>query len=475
MILLLTLGHAALALTGLGLTRTESTWRRFHLWIGVAGAALGVMLFFLRHSGASWRTLDVDPGTAVAAGLAAAAAWLLIGTSGGARKVVWDVPLVGVAACGLQLFALNRWVVPALLFWLATSIALAALVRDEEGRAQVWFVLAWSDALVVAGLLWHAVDVETWRLPLSADGLTWWFLVAAAAIRSCALPRVGAWAVAGSPALPLFAGSSFVLLTGIADREQPWVGLAFIALAVATGLWAIRAERFDVTVIGAWPLAAMFCVLLVVPGAPWQAAAASLLALTAILMWPRALGRAQVERGLLLAFVPPMTGFSALLAAAVSTFDRATATPNVLEAAPWTGVTALLPVVLATGVMLGARLGRTPEPDRYEPEPVIATWVVFGLALIAGLWPRFVSPEDPRAAVKVFALNVVALLAAAVAARFLRVGKQVEVQPTPLVTDPIHLPPVTERVVAWSSGAIGVGALIAAGWLTVAGLQVGFL
>ena len=37
---------------------------------------------------------------------------------------------------------LNRWIVPAVLFWLATSVALAALVRNEEGRAQVWFALA---------------------------------------------------------------------------------------------------------------------------------------------------------------------------------------------------------------------------------------------------------------------------------------------------------------------------------------------
>lgn len=471
---LLLLSHGLLAVVGLGLAVSEEAWRRAHLWVGVAGAALGIATFFLRHSGETWRTLAVEPGPAVAAGLAAAAAWLLVATSSD-RRSGWDLPLIGVGACALQLFALNRWIVPALLFWVATSLALAVAVRAEEGRAQVWFALAWSDALVIAGLLWHGVEVETWRLPASASGLTWWFVVAGAAIRSCALPRIGAWAVARSPVLPLFAGSSFALLTGVADREQPWVALAFAAIAVVVGVRAVRSDRFDVTLIGAWPLAAMFAVLLVVPGAPWQAAAASLLALTAVLLWPRALGRAQVERGLLLAFVPPLTGFSALLAAAVSTFDHATAIPDAFEAAPWTGVTALLPVVLATGVMLGARIGRSAEPERYEPAPVIASWLVFGLALIAGLWPRFTSPEDPRAAIKVFALHLIALAAAVTAARFLHREQGIAAAQSALVVEPIHLPPVTERVVMWSSAAIGVGAAVAVGWLTISGLQVGFL
>ena len=261
----------------------------------------------------------------------------------------------------------------------------------------------------------------------------------------------------------------------MADREQPWVGLFFVAVAVAVGLWAVRAERFDITIIGAWPLAAMFCVLVVVPGAPWQAVAGSLFALTAVLLWPHALGRGQVERGLLLAFIPPMAGFSALVAAAVATFDRATSIPEVLAAAPWTGVTGLLPVVLATGVVLGARLGRATEPENYDAAPVIATWLVFGLALVAGLWPRFVSPDDPGSAAKVFGLHVLALIAAGVAARFLPVAEDIEVQQTSLVAEPLHLPPGTERVVVWGSGAIGLVAIAAVVWSTLAGLRVGFL
>lgn len=472
---ILYLGHALLAVAGLFIASSAEIGRRALLFVGSIGAGLGVTLFFLRHSGVEWRTTVVDPGPAVAAGLGAAAAWVLIATAGKDRAAAWSVPLVGVASSALILFALNRWVVPALMFWVVTSIALAALVRDEQGRAQVWLALALSDALVVAGLVWHGVESETWRLPGSAAGLTWWFLVAGAAIRSCSLPRIGLWAAPRSPALPLCAGSAFALLTGVADREQPWLGLAFVVIAVAIGLWAVRSERFDVSVIGAWPLAAMFCVLLVVPGAPWQAVAASLFALTGVLLWPRALGRGQVERGLLLAFIPPLAGFSAITSAAVSTFDRATAIPEILAAAPWTGVTALLPVVLATGVILGARLGRSPEPERYEPGPVIATWMVFGLALLAGLWPRFVAPDDPRAAAKVFVLHLVALVGAALAARFLHGSEEIEVRSTPLVAEPLHLPAVTERVVAWSSAAIATIIIVGASWFTIAGLRVGFL
>ena len=469
------LGHGVLALVGLFLTRADEAADRTVLWVGSIGAALGVALFFLRHSGAVWRTTEVDPGPAVATGLAAAAAWLLLATERHRRSEASDLSLVGVASTSLILFALNRWTVPALLFWMVASIALAALVRDEEGRAQVWFALVLSDVLVVAGLVWHAIAAETWRLPASADGLTWWFVVAGAAIRSCAFPKVGAWAAVRSPALPLVAGSALALVTGVADREQPWLGLAFVAGAIAIGLWGVLSDRFDVTVIGAWPSACMFCVLLVVPGAPWQAAAASLLALTAVLLWPRALGRAQIERGLLLAFIPPLAGFSALVAAAVASFDRATATTDVLEAAPWTGVTALLPLIVATGVILGARMGRTPEPEQYEPAPVLASWLVFGLALVAGLWPRFVSPEDPRGGLKVFVLHLVALAVAAVAARFLHSEEQIETKQASLVSTPVHLPPAIERVVAGAAAVIGAAVVAGVGWFTLDGLRVGFL
>ena len=472
---LLYLSHGLLGLAGFFVATSADVGRRTLLILGGIGASLGVLLFFLRHTGVEWRTTSVEPGPAAAAGLGAAAAWVLIATAGRDRHEAWAVPLVGAASSSLILFALNRWTVPALLFWLVTSVALAALVRAEQGRGQVWLALALSDALVVSGLVWHTIDKQTWQLPASADGLTWWFLVAGAVLRSCAVPKVGAWAVARSPALPLFAASAFALLTGVADREQPWLALVFVVLAVGVGLWAVRAEKFDVTVIGAWPLAAMLCVLLVVPGAPWQAAAASLFALTGVLLWPRALGRAQVERGLLLAFIPPFAGFSALTSAAVATFDRATASPEILEAAPWAGVTGLLPVLVATGVILGARLGRSPEPEHYEPGPVIATWIVFGLALIAGLWPRFVAPDDPGAAAKVFVLHVVALAAAVLAARFLHGSDEIEVQASPLVADPLHLPAVTERVVAWSSAALGAAIVVGAVWFTVAGLRVGFL
>jgi hypothetical protein len=77
--------------------------------------------------------------------------------------------------------------------------------------------------------------------------------------------------------------------------------------------------------------------------------------------------------------------------------------------------------------------------------------------------------------VKVFVLHVVALVAALAAARFLHREQQIETSQSALVAAPIHLPPVTERVVAWSSGVIGLGAAVGVTWLTIAGLRVGFL
>ena len=172
MIALLFLGHALLGIVGLFLARSESVSRRALLIVGSLGASLGVALFFLRHSGFEWRTTSIEPGPAVAAGLAAAAAWVLIATAGRDRVAGLEVPLVGVASTGLILFSLNKWTIPALIFWVVASISLAYLVRAEPGRAQVWFALALSDALVIVGLLWHVVDAKTWKLPASAEGLT---------------------------------------------------------------------------------------------------------------------------------------------------------------------------------------------------------------------------------------------------------------------------------------------------------------
>ncbi len=477
------LGHGVLALGALFITTagspSEEDRARARRVIALLGCLLSLVLFLLRHTDVSWRTTTVVAGPAAAAGLATASAWLLFGIAKREGRHLLDGALIGCASSALVLFALNRWVVPALLFWLAGSLAIAALVEDHDHRLQVWLTLACSDVLVVAALVLHANAGETWLLPASATETTSWLLVGAALLRSGSIPRVGAWGAGASPALPLLAGGSLALLTGIADREQPWLGLAVVVATIGIGIWMLRSKRILLAVLGAWPVATMFGLLLVVPGAPWQAAAAALLGLTSVLLWPETLGRARAERGYLIALVPISVGFSALVAAAAASFEEATATPEVLSAAPWTAVSALLPVMLALGVALGARLGRLLEPERYEPSSVIALWFVFALALAGGLWPRFVSGDAPHSA-RVFFVHLLAVAVAVVVARWFPhvaqgsrprpPGEQLE-----LDLSVVAVPGAATKVVSWAALGLGAAVVVTIAWISVRGLRVGFL
>ncbi|HYI45383.1 MAG TPA: hypothetical protein VE174_07990, partial [Actinomycetota bacterium] len=209
---------------------------------------------------------------------------------------------------------------------------------------------------------------------------------------------------------------------------------------------------------------------------PWQAAAAGLLAGTSVLLWPLAEGRAQIERGLLVAFVPPSAGFAAIVAAAVASFDQATATQEVLEAVPWTAVTALLPAAVAAGVMLGARVGRRVEAEHYQPSAVIATWVLFFTVLAAGLWPRAIG-SGGGASGRIFALNVLAVIAGVIAARF---GVRPSTHAPAASAGSVNLslaalPRSSARPVEWAAASIAVAALLCTGWYLLRGLQLGFL
>ncbi len=444
---------------------------------GSAGVVLGVALFFARHAEAQWRTTTVTPGPVAAAGLAVACAWLLLLVLDRARGDWQTAALTGVAACGLILFAANRWVVPALLFWVASSIALATTAREATGRVQLWLQLAIGDALLIGALVSNAVIDETWSLPSSTRSTTFWLVAAAAILRAGIVPRIGAWAVADRVphVLPLLGGGSFVLLTGVADNEEPWLALALILGALAIALRSLVVARTELAFLGAWPVALMLATLLVVPGAPWQAGAAGLLGLTVVLLWPHALGRAQVERGLMVAFLPPTAGFSAVVAAAVATFDRATATSSIIRSAPWTGVTALLPAALAAGLLLGVRVSRRIEAERYEPAAVIATWLVLLAAVVAGLWPRFALEGS---AIRVFTLHIVALSVGVLAARSVRASATAAApigHTSDFAPHALELPSSASRTAMWAAAALGAAASAGVAWLTVRGLQVGFL
>ena len=452
---------------------------RLLFFASLAGVGAAAALFLLRHSGVEWRTTLISPGPIVAAGVAAACAWLLVGVLDAGRGRWQRATLTGVAATGLALFASNEWVVPALLFWAAHSAAVWVLFAGHPQSATGRMLLAVSDVALVAALTTHAVSENAWAIPEEADGIVFALTAVAAVIRIGLLPLVATDAGEGrsGPELPLVAGGAFVLVTGLAEAEQPWLGLVLVVVSFVLGLRSVLGRQLDLGLMTVWAPMVMLAVLFVVPGAPWQAAAGGLFTLTAAVLWPHALGRAQIERGLLLALVPPAAAFSAIVSAAVATFDQATAGGNLADAIPWAAVTALLPGLLALGIALGARVARQREPEAYEPGAVIATWCVFLAGLASGLWPRL-PPSIALVATRGFILNLVALAAGIVAARLFGGARQTE----PVVEDgprwsnrSLRLPPELARGTEWfalGAAAVSVAATL---WLTFFGLQVGFL
>lgn len=476
MVAFLFLGHAILGLIALLTKEVEEVRKWIIPVIASIGIGLGVLLFFFRHSGSSWRTTSIEPGPAVAAGLGVACAWLLVLIfDRGTGK--WEpAVLTGVGGCGLTLFALNGWSVPALLFWWTTSIAIAVAVRETPGRTHLWATLAASDALLTAAFIWQGVSSEAWAVPRPASGVPFWLLVAAAVLRAGIVPRTLGWGAGTSYVWPLLPAGAFALVTGVASREEPWLALVLLLVALAAVVWLLHRPEMELSLAGSWPVALMLSVLFVVPGAPWQATAAGLVAGTSVSLWPLAEGRAQIERGLLVAFVPPSAGFAAIVAAAIASFDRATATQEVWQALPWTAVTALLPAAVAAGVMLGARIGRRAEAEHYEVGAVIATWVLFGALLAAGLWPRTIGSGD-GASGRIFALNVIAVVAGVIAARFgLRPSAYTPAEPAgPIGLSLVALPRGAVRSLELAAASVAAVALLATLWFLLRGLQLGFL
>jgi hypothetical protein len=477
MLAVLVLGHGFLALIALAMQGVvEELRRRAMPVLASVGIALGGALFFLRHSDLAWRTISLEPGPAVAAGLGAACAWLLVMLFDRGTGRWEPAALTGVAATGLSLFALNRWSAPALLFWCASSIAIGVSVRQGTRRTHVWATLALSDGLLTGALIWHGLSAGSWELPRPVTGGPFWLLVAAAVLRAGIWPRAAGWGAGDSYVWPLLPAGAFVLCAGIAGRQEPWVALGLLLIALGCLVWLLMRSEMELSLAGAWPVALMLAVLFVVPGAPWQATAAGLLVATSVLLWPVAEGRAQIERGLLVAFVPPSAGFSAIVAAAIASFDRATATTDVMRAIPWTAVTALLPAAVAGGVMLGVRVGRRAEAEHYEVGAVIATWVLFGSVLAAGLWPRILSGED-AAAGRVFVLNLVAVAVGLGAARLgLRPASFAPAEPgRPIRLALLDVPRSAAHIIEVGAGSIAAIAALGALWFVVRGLQVGFL
>lgn len=476
------LTHALIAALALFARRLEAQSRsKFLQFLAGVGIAAGALLFFAPSSGDVWRTTSMEVERAQLIGIAVACAWLIFLTVERVRVAGdWDgCVLVGVGACGLALFGANDWVVPALLFWFVTAGAVVALVSRLPRTGAALASVCVASVLVLVALGSEQLATERWDLHI-VSGWRSWALVGAAVILSGAIPVVGVWSAfqgtTAAAALPLAIGGSFLLVAGPSAYEQPYAAVFLIVAAVGAAVTSVMKGTLDVRLIGTWIVALMVGLAFVAPAGEVAARAgfAGIIAVTALVLWPLSLGRAQIERGLLIAFVSITAGFNAISLGAGGAFLEATSTDDVLAAAPWATIAALLPVALATGVVLGARVGRRAEPEGYTVEGVLATWALFLAAVAWGLFPVGSGSGAGGASLYVAAF-VVGVGAARAAATRGPITASVPDVTEELDLQVVVLPRGLEAVLARGGLLLGAAAVIAILALTFQGLRLGFL
>ncbi|MDQ3963503.1 MAG: hypothetical protein M3277_06275 [Actinomycetota bacterium] len=440
----------------------------------LVAAVAGFVLFAVSDSVGAWRTT----GPGVAAGLAGAGivlAFLVLLADPEARGET--AAQTGVAGSSLALFAAGMWLVPALLFWLTSSLALAAIVASSKRRATTWLALALGDAALVGVVVSAAIEAGSWTMP-ALGGWQIVVLFGAIVLRSGALPLSGQWPIerpSSAVAVPLLIAGSLVLAARFLRDPQPVLGAALIVLGVLAGATA-AVWRFDMRATGGFLVAVMLGISIAVPQVLPVAALAVLCAATTVALWPRARGRARITRGFVLGSIPPMVAFGAISAAATTSFERARAGEGI-DGIAWAAIASLLPLALATGIALGAMAARREPSDDFEPPAVIATWFVFALSVVSGVWlGAFVPVGDAAIDGSTRALYLIALIVGGIAA--LR---------APRATGPVayggievlQLATERHRVLEGTAVALAaiaaVAAIAAAIYLTVLGLQQGFL
>ena len=184
---------------------------------------------------------------------------------------------------------------------------------------------------------------------------------------------------------------------------------------------------------------------------------------------------------MLLGATPLTAAFGVIVSAALAAFERAAAAREVIDAAPWTAIGALLPLAVGLGVVMSVRVGRLREPPIHPGWATVATWGLFAVSVVVGILPGAgIGVLGPLggANLRTLVLHIGALLTAAV------VGWLVYRRNAEVVTQnamgtarsealvPRH--PVSVALTG-TAHAFLVASVVATGWLTVRGLLVGFL
>ncbi|HEV3473022.1 MAG TPA: hypothetical protein VG408_07455, partial [Actinomycetota bacterium] len=193
-------------------------------------------------------------------------------------------------------------------------------------------------------------------------------------------------------------------------------------------------------------------------------------------LWPSARGRGRATRGFVLAGVPPTVAFAGIATAAAAAFDSSRSADG-LDQIAWTGIASLLPVALAVAVALGAMTARRAPSEDFEASAVIATWFIFAASLVSGLWlGAFIPAGDAAVGTPTRSLYLAALVAAGLAAwRTPHSGAHTTYGGADvLLSEATYRRPIRAGALA-IAGVAGAAALAGAIYLTLRGLQQGFL
>jgi hypothetical protein len=451
--------------------------------VGAAGSVVGLIVFAVRNGDAVWRTTRAEPAAVAVVGIAIACSFTLLWAVH--RADGWlQTATGGVAGSALLLAACSQWTAPLLLFWLTSTVALGVMTHMDERRSSIWAALFASDAFWVAAVLLEALETESWRFGLSPDETTRWLVLAAIVLRGGAALRVGVWGAASrvsAAAVPLMVAGAFVILARAEPGANSQIAVGLLLVAVGTCAWAALKRPGDVSSVGAWVSSLMLSACFVVPELTTRAGIAVVIAASTAALWEWTTSGARVWRAAILGLAPMTVGFGVIVAAAITAFDRAAGAQEVIDAAPWTAIGAMLLLAVGLGIVVAVRIARLAEPAVHVGWETLAMWGLFAASVLLGLLPvaEIGLPGGVTGpALRPFLLHGAALASAVLVGWIVyrRNENVVTRHAGGTVTSGAFRPrPAPAAVLTALSLVLLAASVGATAWLTVQGLLVGFL
>ncbi|MFN2526327.1 MAG: hypothetical protein ABR505_08695 [Actinomycetota bacterium] len=443
-----------------------------------AASATGFLTAILSLSSPPrWGVLEAGPDRWRIAGVGLAAAWAMVPVFDRGSGRVESGALIAGAGTGLAFFAATNWLVPALIFWACSSLAITALTYKPDRRGgSLLGLLGASDVLFVVGALSGRGVTQVWTLGGVAGDVptALWFWAALLRLGFAVGAARAAPAAEETPAVPLAVAGAFLLLVGFGQSFSTGTIAIAAGFALSVGLLtALTSEPRPLS--AAWVSTASLALAIALPSAGTRAALTGILGVSAAQLWSLTRGRGHLARALLLGMLPPAAAFGAIALAYSHMFSGLGAS---IDRRLGLAALVFLAGIAAVGAAIAARAARTARSDDWEPLAWLAT---IALASVS-VWHGFPAPASGVAALPLGSPAVVATIGFAAA-----VGGAITIlvvlrRLTPAWSIPVEhdaetLPRPTPGGSFGTSFAIVCWCLSAAAivWTTVAGLRVGFL